>query len=133
MSPISKTTSILIVALACLTMTACTTTKPVYNDRQATIASQLKPGDRVRITLINDRIKEIVITEVNEAEIKGTIHADSPTQRKGSIVVEEWADIFSVETVEISPLKTAGAAVGVAVAVPLVALGFVFLGAGAGY
>jgi hypothetical protein len=116
--------------LICTMNAACTTIKPVYNSPQATIASQLTPGDRVRITLINDRTKEINITEVDASGIKGVIHKASATQRKGAIVEEEWVDIFSVETVKISPIKTAGAAVGIVAAIPFIALGAVFMGAG---
>jgi hypothetical protein len=110
--------------------TACTTIKPVYDDPQASIASQLKPGDRVRITLINDRSKEISITAVDETGIKGTTYKASTIQPKGALVEEEWADVYSVETVKISPIKTAGAAVGIAAAVPLLAIGVIFMGAG---
>jgi len=123
----------IIILMACLIgsmNTACTTIKPVYGGPGASIASQLKPGDRVRITLVNDRVKEINITEVDQTGIKGTIHKNSTTQRKGAIVEEEWADIFSVEAVKISPVKTAGAAVGIVAAVPFLALGLVFMGAG---
>jgi hypothetical protein len=126
----SRKIVILVASLTCMMTTACTTIKPVYDDPQASIASQLKPGDRVRITLINDRTKEIDITEVDETGIKGLIHKSSSTQRKGAIVEEEWADIFSVETVKISPVKTAGAAVGIVAALPFVALGMMFMGAG---
>ena len=130
MNRINSKITLVIACFVCLMNTACTTIKPVYSDPQATIASQLKPGDRVRVTLINDRVKEINVTEVDETSIKGTVHKASTTQRKGAIVEEEWADVFSVETVKISPVKTAGAAVGVVVAIPFVALGLVFMGAG---
>jgi hypothetical protein len=130
MNQTSRTTAILIASLICMLTTACTTIKPVYDNPQASIASQLKPGDRVRITLINDRAKEIDITEVDETGIKGLIYKSSSTQQKGAIVEQEWPDIFSVETVKISPIKTAGAAVGIVAALPFVALGAIFMGAG---
>jgi len=130
MYPTNRRIAILFASLICMTTTACTTIKPVYEGPQASFASQLKPGDRVRITLINDRTKEINITEVDEAGIKGVIHKASTTQRKGVIAEEEWADIFSVETVKISPIKTAGAAVGIVAAIPFLALGAMFMGAG---
>jgi hypothetical protein len=130
MKQTSRTTAILIASLICMLTTACTTIKPVYDNPQASIASQLKPGDRVRITLINDRAKEIDITEVDETGIKGLIHKSSSTQQKGAIVEQEWPDIFSVETVKISPIKTVGAAVGIVAALPFVALGAMFMGAG---
>ena len=130
MNQTSRRITVVVASLFCMMNTACTTIKPVYGDAQASIASQLEPGDRVRITLINDRSKEINITAVDEAGIKGTIHKASTTQRKGAIVEEEWADVFSVETVKISPVKTAGAAVGIVAAMPFIALGAVFMGAG---
>ena len=112
MSRTNKNITIVIACLVCLMNTACTTIKPVYS------------------TLINDRVREVDVTEVDVAGIKGTIHKASTTQPKGAIVEEEWADIFSVETVRISPIKTAGAAVGVVAAIPFLALGLVFMGAG---
>ena len=127
---ISRKAVIVFASLTCMMNAACTTIKPVYGDPQATIASQLTPGDRVRITLINDRVKDVDITEVDASGIKGTIHKRSTTQRKGAAVDEEWADVFSVETVKISPVKTAGAAVGIVAAMPFLALGAVFMGAG---
>jgi len=130
MNRINSRIILVIACFVCLMNTACTTIKPVYNNPQASIASQLKPGDRVRITLINDRVKEINVTEVDETGIKGTVHKASTTQRKGAAVDEEWADVFSIETVKISPIKTAGAAVGVVAAIPFLALGLVFMGAG---
>ncbi len=126
----SRKGALIIASIFCLMNTACTTIKPVYNDPQASIASQLEPGDRVRITLINDRSKDINITAVDETGIKGNIYKASTTQRKGAIVEEEWADVHSVETVKISPIKTAGAAVGIVAAIPFIALGAVFMGAG---
>ena len=126
----SRFSTLLIAFIACLSTMACTTIKPVYNAPDASIASQLKPGDRVRITLINDRVKEIRITEVDETHIAGVIYKDSPVQKKGSIVDEEWADVFSVETVKVSPAKTAGAAVGAAAVVSIVAVGLFMGGMG---
>ena len=130
MSQISRKSALVIASLFCMMNTACTTIKPVYGDPQASIASQLAPGDRVRITLINDRSKEITVTAVDASGIKGTIYKASTTQRKGAVVEEDWADVFSVETVKISPIKTAGAAVGIVAAIPFLALGAVFMGAG---
>jgi hypothetical protein len=132
MNQTSRRTTIVIASLICIMNAACTTIKPVYDGPAASIASQLKPGDRVRLTFINDRTKDVSITEVDEIGIKGLIYKASNTQRKGATVDEEWAEIFSVETVRLSPVKTAGAAVGIVAALPFVALGFLFMGAGAG-
>ena len=45
----------------------------------------------------------------------------------------DWQDIYTVETVKISAIKTAGAAVGVVVAIPFLAVGALFAGAAGGY
>ena len=111
---------------------ACTTIKPVYDLDEEPFASQVKAGDRVRLTYLDGRIQDINITEVSETEIKGTIHKNTQTQPKGKEVVADWQDVYAVETVKISAIKTAGAAVGVVVAIPFLALGAIFMGASGG-
>jgi len=61
---------------------ACTTIKPVYDLDDEPFASQVKAGDRVRLTYLDGRIQEINITGVSETEIKGTIHKNTQTQRR---------------------------------------------------
>jgi len=111
---------------------ACTTIKPVYDLDEEPFASQVKAGDRVRLTFLNGRTQEINITEVSKTEIKGTIHKNTRTEPRGKQVVVDWQDVYTVETVKISAIKTAGAAVGVVVAIPLLALGALFMGAAGG-
>jgi len=108
MYPTNRRIAILFASLICMTTTACTTIKPVYEGPQASFASQLKPGDRVRITLINDRTKEINITEVDEAGIKGVIHKASTTSEnlthqdrgsgcrhsRGDSIPGSWRDVY---------------------------------------
>ena len=123
--------AIFIASLMFLANTACTTIKPVYDVGPESYASQIKVGDRVRLTYLNDRNKEINVTEVSETEIKGTIHKNTKHEPKGYEIVADWRDIYSVETVKISALKTAGAGVGIIVAIPILAVGAVLFGAGA--
>lgn len=111
---------------------ACTTIKPVYDLDEEPFASQVKAGDRVRLTFLDGRIQEINITEVSKTEIRGTIHKNTQTQPRGREVVADWQDVYAVETVKISAIKTAGAAVGVVVAIPFLALGALLMGAGGG-
>ena len=111
---------------------ACTTIKPVYNLDEEPIAGQVKAGDRVRLTYLDGRIREINITEVSKTEIKGTIYKNTQTEPKGKEVVADWQDVYAVETVKISAIKTAGATVGVIVAIPFLALGALFMGAAGG-
>lgn len=124
-----KTTILLVTALSLMT-TACTTIKPVYNIDDESYASQIKAGDRVRLTLLDGRVSEIRVTEVGETEIKGTIHKNTQYQPRGALLVADWEDVHTVETVKISAIKTAGAAVGVVVAIPFLAVGAVMAGAG---
>ena len=126
-----RRTFILMMSALFLLNAACTTIKPVYDLDEEPFASQVKAGDRVRLTYLDGRIQEINITEVSKTEITGTIYKNTQTQPKGKVVVADWQDIYTVETVKISAIKTAGAAVGVVVAIPFLALGALFMGAGA--
>jgi len=132
MSRILRKTTILMISGLFLLSTACTTIKPVYDLDDEPIASQVKVGDRVLLTYLDGRSKEINITEVTATEIKGTIHKNTRTQPKGAEVVADWQDVYTVETVKISAIKTAGAAVGVIVAIPFLAVGALFAGAAGG-
>jgi len=124
---------ILLSSILFLSNAACTTIKPIYADEQATVAEKIQVGDRVRLTYIDGREKDIDVTEVNDMEISGTLHKATLNQRKGAAVVADWKDIYGTETVQISPLKTAGAAVGIVAAIPLLAVGVLFAGAAGGY
>ena len=102
--------------IAALVMnTACTTTRAIDLDEQATYADRVQVGDKVRLLYLDERVREIRVTEVNGQEITGKLD-------NGGVVIAEWADIYEVEQVRISPLKTAGAALGIAVAIPVVAV-----------
>lgn len=130
MNHILKKTSNLLLCGLFVMSAACTTIKPVYNVDQDSFASQLEPGDRVRLSYLDGRVREIDVTEVNETEIKGTIHKNTQTEPKGRAVVADWQDIHAVETVRISAIKTVGAGIGVIVAIPFLALGALMAGAG---
>lgn len=94
---------------------ACTTTKPIDIDEQTTYAQKIAVGDRVRLLYLDERVKEIRVTEINPREITGKLES-------GGVVIADWRDIYEAERVEISPIKTAGAAVGIVIAIPVVAL-----------
>jgi len=124
--------STLIIAVLMLTNTACTTIRPVYDVGESSFASQVEVGDRVRLTYPNQSSREIVVTEVTETQVKGKIHKNTRHEPKGYEVVEYWDDIDSVETVKVSALKTAGAGLGVVVAIPFMVVGLLMFGAGGG-
>ena len=124
-----KTISTFIISAILLANTACTTIKPVYNVGAESYASQVQAGDRVRLTYPNLTSREIVVTEVTETEVRGTIYKNSKHEPKGYEIVESWLDLDSVETVKISALKTVGAGVGVVVAIPFLVVGLLMFGA----
>lgn len=125
-----RTASILLMSGLFLLNAACTTVKPLYDINQESFASQLKEGHRVRLTYLDGRVKEINVTAISETEIKGTIHKNTQREPKGYAIVADWKDIHAVETVKISAIKTIGAGVAVVVAIPFIALGALFVGAG---
>ena len=132
MKHLLKKTSTLLLCGLFLMNAACTTIKPVYNVDQDSYSSQLKAGDRVRLSYLDGRIKEIDVTEVSDTEIKGTIHKNTQTEPKGHAVVVDWQDVHAVETVKISAIKTVGAGVGVIVAIPFLVIGALAAGAASG-
>jgi hypothetical protein len=127
----SRKISITIMAgIAIMTNAACTTIKPVYDTAQTPFAAQIEPEDRIRLTYLDGRVTEIRVTEVTDKEIKGGLHKASKRQPRGAEVIADWRDVDTIENVKISPLKTAGAAVGIIIAMPFLALGAVMAGAG---
>ncbi len=95
--------------------TACTTTRAIDVDERSTYAQHIEPGDRVRLLYLDEQVREIRVVEVNDREIIGKLET-------GGVVIADWRDIYAAERVEISPVRTAGAAVGIVVAVPVLAL-----------
>lgn len=112
--PANKLLLIIITAVF-MTNAACTTTKAIELDEQATYADRVQVGDKVRLVYLDERVREIRVTDVNDREIIGKLET-------GGVVIADWLDIYEVEQVRISPLKTAGAAVGIAVAIPVLAV-----------
>lgn len=132
MNRTARVFSALIISATLFASAACTTIKPVYDVGAESFASQIQVGDRVRLTYPNQTSREIVVTEATETQVKGTIYKNTKQEPKGYEIVESWKDLDSVETVKISPLKTAGAGVGIVIAIPLLVVGLVLFGAGGG-
>ena len=126
----SRRFAVVIASILFLTNAACTTIKPVYDTEQTPFASQIKVGDRVRLAYLDGRVTEIRVTDVSETGIKGGLHKGSKVRPKGAEVIADWQDIYSIEDVKVSVLKTAGAAVGVLVAIPIIAVGALVAAAG---
>lgn len=122
---------ILITSTLFLLNAACTTIKPIEAGEEPGYSEQIEVGERIRLTLLDGRVKDIRVTAINATEVSGTLVKATATQRKGALIVADWRDVYVAERVKISALKTAGAAVGVVIAIPILAVGAV-LACGAG-
>ncbi len=109
---LAKTKLLPVIIVVLLANSACTTTRPIDVDASSSYAQTVEVGDRVRLLYLDERVKEIRVLEINDQEITGKLES-------GGVVIADWRDIYAVESVEISPLKTAGAALGIAIAIPV--------------
>ena len=107
--------SILFVIVTLVFNAGCTTVRPIDGDEPTSYVQAIKVGDKVRLAYLDERVREIRVTEINDREIVGKLES-------GAVVIADWQDIYAVERVTISPLKTAGAAVGIVVAIPVLVL-----------
>lgn len=109
---LAKTKLLPVIIVVLLANSACTTTRPIDVDASSSYAQTVEVGDKVRLLYLDERVKEIRVLEINDQEITGKLES-------GGVVIADWRDIYAVESVEISPLKTAGAALGIAIAIPV--------------
>ena len=107
--------SILFVIVTLVFNSGCTTVRPIDADEPTSYVQEIKVGDKVRLAYLDERVREIRVTEIDDREIVGKLES-------GAVVIADWQDIYAVERVTISPLKTAGAAVGIVVAIPVLVL-----------
>ena len=104
-----------LIMIALLLATAgCTTLKPIELDEGQTYAEQIEVGDTVRLLLRDGRMRELRVLEVAEEQVSGK-------HTSGHIESARWSDVTYVTKVGISGLKTAGAGLAVAAAIPVIA------------
>lgn len=101
----------------------CTSTRVVEPDFHGSYSAAVQPGDRIKVVTLDQRVRELRVTEITETEVRGTLTEDTHVQRKGRPVTIGWADVYSVQEVKVSALKTAGAGLGILVAIPIIAVG----------
>ena len=131
MNHIRKKPALITAGILLLLSAGCTTIKPVYDDEVASYSEQIEVGGRVRITYLTGVVDEMLVTEMDQKTISGTQYKNSKVRRKGSKITAEWADIETVETVNVSAIKTVGAGLGIIVAIPVIAVaGLVGVAAG---
>lgn len=126
MKQIRKTAMSMVCCAAFFLNTACTTIKPIDLEEQSTYAQEIEVGEKVRLVYLDERVKEIRVSNVNEQEIIGRLES-------GGVVIADWRDIYAAERVEISAAKTAGAAVGIVIAIPVLAVLAVMSGCASTY
>lgn len=106
-----------LMAALLLTATGCTTIKTVELDKGQSYAEQIEVGDKVRLILHDGRVRELRALEVNERHLSGK-------HRSGHIETVYWSDVFSVQTISLSPAKTVGnTTTGILVAGSLLVIG----------
>lgn len=132
MSQAGRKIVILISSAMFLLNTACTTIKVIDDSEETTYAEQIEVGDKIRLIYLDGRVKNIRVTGVSETEISGTPHDSRFKQAIGPGIVAKWQDVYQAERVNTSVLKTAGAALGLVIAIPVLVVGAVLLcGSGA--
>ncbi len=123
---------ILIGSLMFLSNTACTTIRTIDDSEEKTYSEQIDVGDKIRLIYLDGRVRDIRVTAVSETEISGTPHDSRFKRAIGPGIDADWDDVYQAERVNTSVLKTAGAVLGVAIAIPVIVVGAVLLcGSGA--
>jgi hypothetical protein len=120
MTTLFRQTLFILLCIAMMGNTACTSMQTVHASEQAVTASKIRVGDKVTLNYTDGSSEQIKVTDIGVEEISGT--ADD-----GRLIVANYDEVISLDHKEIEVLKTAGAAVGV------VALGAILVaGAAAG-
>ena len=125
MNKLSRNPLCAVLAVSLLGAGACTNTRPIEPTEEETYSYNLEPGDKIRLMFLDESVHEITVTEFSEDGVTGK-------RDNGSILEAQWADVYSVEQVTFAPMKTAGATLGVIVAIPIVAAGALLYGFGCG-
>ena len=117
---------VMTLSLALIANTGCTSLQTIQGTEAAVVEHGLKVGDKVRLYRSGHGPEDVRILKLSESEL-------TATRKDGTVIVVEWRDIYKLEVVKISTIKTAGAGVGiVAVAlaigifVTVIALGGLF-------
>lgn len=125
MKDLSKKLLCTALAVSLLAASACTNTKAIAPADEAAYSYSVEIGDKIRLTFLDESAQEITVTEVLADGVIGE-------RGNGSILEAQWADVYRVEQVTFAPMKTAGATLGVIVAIPILAAGALLYGFGCG-
>ena len=133
MNSLTRKTLISLSSALFLLSAGCTSIKTIDTAEETTYSQQIEVGERIRLTYLDGRVQDIHVTNISETEISGTLHQGGLKRTTGRGIVVDWRDVYVAERVKISALKTAGAAVGVVVAIPIIAVGAVLMAGTGGY
>ena len=95
-------------SLALIANTGCTSLQTIETTEAAVVEHKLKVGDKVRLRRVGHRTEDVYIWKLSESEL-------TATREDGTVIVVEWREILTLKVVKISPVKTAGAGVGLVV------------------
>ncbi len=133
MNSLTRKALILLSSTLFLLNAGCTSIKTIDTGEETTYSQQIEVGERIRLTYLDGRVRDIHVTNINDIEISGTIHQGGLKRTTGRGIVVDWRDVYVAERVKISALKTAGAAVGIVAAIPIIAAGAILAGGAGAY
>jgi hypothetical protein len=119
-----KATLIALLSL-CLLLAGCTTTRTIaLTSPVGGVMPEVATGDTVVVTLKSGEVRRMKVESVDATTLTGRI-LDSA--RKGTITQLALTDVQSMRVTRVSGWRTGGLAVGVVVAVAVVALGTLYI------
>ena len=133
MNGLTRKALIIFSSILFLLNAGCTSIKTIATSDETTYWQQIAVGERIRLTYLDGQVRDIHVTNINETEISGTIHQGGLKRTTGRGIVVDWRDVHVAERVKISAIKTAGAAVGVVAAIPILDVGAVLMSGAGGY
>ena len=98
--------AVMTLSLALIANTGCTSLQTIEPTEAAVVEHNLKVGDKVRLRRVGHRTEDVRILKLSESEL-------TATRKDGTVIVVEWREILTLQVAKISPVKTAGAGVGI--------------------
>lgn len=105
-------TALIVILSMAFSNLACTTMKSIPWTESTHIASQIKPGDKIKYRTVDGEISQLKVTSVNDEMIKGT--------NRGLDKTVMIADLTSIEKIEINAGKTTLLVLGIVAGVAIV-------------
>ncbi|MDH4126730.1 MAG: hypothetical protein OEW64_14230 [Gammaproteobacteria bacterium] len=95
----------IIMCLAMLANTACTSMQSIHASEEAITEMKIRPGDKVTLNYTNGNVEEVKLVSFDETGISGIA-------KDGRTVAVDYAHLVSMDHKEVEVLKTVGASLG---------------------